>query len=64
MDGHQEREAQTLFNELTNYERKGVGIILDGCLLYTSFLFWFLHILTYQILLLYLKLSGFYSIKH
>ena len=30
MDGHQEREAQTLFNELTDYERKGVGIILDG----------------------------------
>ena len=30
MDGHQEREAQTLFKELTRYERKGVGIILTG----------------------------------
>ncbi|WP_346707386.1 hypothetical protein [Massilistercora timonensis] len=30
MNGHQEKEAQTLFNELTSYERKGVGIILEG----------------------------------
>ena len=30
MNGQREKEALTLFNELTTYERKGVGIILEG----------------------------------
>ena len=31
MGGHQKQYAEDLFTELSDYERKGVDISLDGC---------------------------------